>query len=32
MPGWVPYMVLACIAALVWGWIVAWAVDHWRDW
>jgi hypothetical protein len=31
MPDWVPYMVLACVAALILGWILGWAWDEWNN-
>jgi hypothetical protein len=31
MPDWVYIMILACIAAFILGWIIAWAVEQWRE-
>jgi hypothetical protein len=31
MPHWVPYMVAACLAAFIIGWIAAWALDEWKN-
>ena len=31
MPSWIPYMMVSCLAAFLIGYILAWAMDQWRD-